>query len=283
MSLDRLNPFLRFARILTATESFCTFRICYDCRLFCITTGEGTLTVGDETFELSRGTAVYLPPQSRYRFSYSVFTELQMIVLNFDLVDEYCRLKDSLRIATDETFDPAKCPQYELPTEFAKPFAVPHPAIGELMLKIVQDHVNYPSYYREMSSARLKLALLTMLEYRTKTELGGRYEMIANTKTFIQEHYPDAELTNAGIATAMGYHPYYLNRLFKDNTGQTLRQYLSEYRIRQACRMLTETNEDVLSIAESCGFGGSSYFIKRFKESIGVTPLKYRAMSAEYS
>ena len=96
-------------------------------------------------------------------------------------------------------------------------------------------------------------------------------------------HYSDPDLTNSGIASAMGYHPYYLNRLFKDNTGQTLHQYLLEYRVHQACRMLTETNDDVLSIAESCGFGGSSYFIKRFKETVGVTPLKYRAMGAEYS
>ncbi len=283
MSLDHLNPFIRFARILTATESYCTYRICNDSRLFCITTGEGTLTVGNTSFELTRGTAVYLPPRSRYRFSYSVFTELQMIVLNFDLVDDFSHLKDSLRIATDETFDPSKSPQYELPDEFTEPFCVPHPGIGEMLLKIVQDHVNYPPYYRETSSARLKLALLTLLDYRTKTELGGRYETISNAKEFIISHYSDPDLTNSEIASAMGYHPYYLNRLFKDNTGQTLHQYLLEYRVHQACRMLTETNDDVLSIAELCGFGGSSYFIKRFKETVGVTPLKYRAMGADYS
>lgn len=282
MALNKLNPFIRYARLSPATEACCSYRICYDCRLFWVQAGEGALTVGNEVIPLRAGTGVYLPPRSLYRFSLMSAVELRMFIINFDLVDDFSYIAESLRIATELTFDPKRSPAYPIPEEFSEPHYADKLPIGDSLTRIVKDYMNRTPYYQEASSARMKLVLLTLLENADNHERGPHADLVLRAKKYIQEHFSDPALNNTEIAAMVGYHPYYLNHLFLEETGLTMRQYLLDYRIRHACSRLSESEADVLTIAYDCGFRSSSYFIKRFRESVGVTPARYRAMGAEY-
>ena len=65
-------------------------------------------------------------------------------------------------------------------------------------------------------------------------------------------------------------------RLFKASYGCTLITYLTDYRLEQSIIMLSDPSRSVSSVAESCGFNSTSYFIKRFREKVGISPLRYR-------
>ncbi|WP_437917665.1 AraC family transcriptional regulator [Sphingobacterium sp. LRF_L2] len=67
-------------------------------------------------------------------------------------------------------------------------------------------------------------------------------------------------------------------RYFKQKTGKTPVQFINEFRIGQACRLLTETDLTIKEICYDSGFQNFVSFHKIFKEVIKSTPLSYRVL-----
>ena len=67
-----------------------------------------------------------------------------------------------------------------------------------------------------------------------------------------------------------------LKRCFKGVYGTTIHQYLKECRINAAKRLLHETDQSILEIANAVGYENGSKFTSAFKEATGVTPSAYR-------
>ena len=65
-------------------------------------------------------------------------------------------------------------------------------------------------------------------------------------------------------------------REFKHHVKCTIFEYLLDYRLIIATRMLMTTDAPVTQIAYECGFGSTSYFIEKFIKKSGLTPLAYR-------
>ena len=70
--------------------------------------------------------------------------------------------------------------------------------------------------------------------------------------------------------------PAYLNVVVKQEMKMTLTQYLSNYRLEKAKRMLEYGYAKITEIAEQCGYANSNYFSKVFKEAMDMSPLEYR-------
>ena len=67
-----------------------------------------------------------------------------------------------------------------------------------------------------------------------------------------------------------------LKRCFKGVYGTTIHHYLKECRINAAKRLLQESDQSILEIANTVGYENSSKFTSAFKEATGVTPSAYR-------
>ena len=74
----------------------------------------------------------------------------------------------------------------------------------------------------------------------------------------------------------MNYTPYYLSRIFKKYTGTTFSEYLTNYRIEQAKKLLGEGKLSVKEIAYATGFNSQGYFSKIFKKYAGVSPSDFK-------
>ena len=98
-------------------------------------------------------------------------------------------------------------------------------------------------------------------------------EMVA----FIDEH-PETSLS--GVASVFGYSVVTVNRIFRDNTGGTVGDYIKKMRLERACRLLSQTDQPYKVIAPLCGFGSEYYFASFFKEMTGITPGEYRRRRA---
>ena len=85
-----------------------------------------------------------------------------------------------------------------------------------------------------------------------------------------------SELNTAVIAASASVSESECLRCFRSTIGTTPIQYLKQYRIRQAARLLAETREKVSDIAIRCGFLDMSYFTKVFREQMGCTPSQYK-------
>ena len=68
----------------------------------------------------------------------------------------------------------------------------------------------------------------------------------------------------------------YISRYFKEHFHITLSQYVTYLRLEHAKQMLQETDISVTEVAMQSGYQNISYFIRSFKKTYGVSPLKYR-------
>ena len=94
---------------------------------------------------------------------------------------------------------------------------------------------------------------------------------------YIESSYCDP-ITVQDIADHLTLNRSYLHRLFKSVTGMSLQDYLSDYRIRQACILLKTTDLSVRAVAHSVSFSDPLYFSRLFRQKKGVSPREYRAL-----
>jgi YesN/AraC family two-component response regulator len=78
------------------------------------------------------------------------------------------------------------------------------------------------------------------------------------------------------IAEELFITPNYLSRLFKQETGISFSEHLSQIRVQKACELLVETNEKIYRIGEVIGHGNPRYFSEWFVKQMGMTPGEYR-------
>lgn len=79
--------------------------------------------------------------------------------------------------------------------------------------------------------------------------------------------------TASGIA---GVNPFYLSKLFREETGYTFVSYLSERRMDKAKQLLLETDLSIKEITAEIGYNDQNYFSKLFKTKFGISPTDYR-------
>lgn len=99
-------------------------------------------------------------------------------------------------------------------------------------------------------------------------------EYIIKAINFIKTHYSD-NITLNDVAEHAYVSPYYLSHLFQKELGITFINYLIKIRIDNAILLIQKGEREVQNIAYKVGFNNSSYFIKVFKNMIGITPYKY--------
>ncbi len=80
-------------------------------------------------------------------------------------------------------------------------------------------------------------------------------------------------------------HDRYVSQVINESTNKNFNTLLNEYRIREACKRLTDfdtygqmTNE---TIAEGLGYKSRSHFIRTFKKMTGLTPSQYQKIARE--
>ena len=78
------------------------------------------------------------------------------------------------------------------------------------------------------------------------------------------------------IADYIGVDRTYLYKIFMREAQISPKQYLLQYRIRAAAKLLQTQDYTVTEIAYSCGFRDSAAFCYHFRQQIGMTPRQYR-------
>ena len=91
----------------------------------------------------------------------------------------------------------------------------------------------------------------------------------------VENHYME-KISIADIAEVAGFSESHFMRYFKETMGTSFIDYLREYRLTMAARLLLASDASILSISEEVGFDNLSYFNRAFKKEYGVTPSQYR-------
>ena len=91
--------------------------------------------------------------------------------------------------------------------------------------------------------------------------------------SYIEAHYEE-NITIEGISDALKVSSSFISRVFRNDIGITIHEYLNRYRILKATELLK--SKSVTECSYLCGFSDTSHFISVFKKYTGATPNKYK-------
>ncbi|MNP38977.1 Bifunctional transcriptional activator/DNA repair enzyme AdaA [compost metagenome] len=110
---------------------------------------------------------------------------------------------------------------------------------------------------------------------RSSTGSHDKVERIKNVLNYIHEHYPEP-LKLKDLASEINMSEGHFCRFFKQMVQKTPIDYMNNYRIQKACKLLENSNQKMVDIAMDVGFDNLSYFITVFKQHKKSTPSQYR-------
>ena len=107
-------------------------------------------------------------------------------------------------------------------------------------------------------------------------DMSGDVDILTYKMTaFIEKKYAQ-DISLGDLAEFVGFSTSYTSRYFHKHTGKSFSNYLTELRIEQAKKLLSESDRPVVTtIAKSVGYNNPQFFSRTFKELTGLTPTEY--------
>jgi AraC family transcriptional regulator, melibiose operon regulatory protein len=112
----------------------------------------------------------------------------------------------------------------------------------------------------------------------TRNELGKLMNQYVTVGLDYLVNSYSSKISVEDIAQVVGISPRHFSRLFVQEVGMTVQDYLTIFRINKAKDLLLNSKLDITSIAYSTGFNSSQYFTTCFKRLENITPKNYRRM-----
>jgi AraC-like DNA-binding protein len=99
--------------------------------------------------------------------------------------------------------------------------------------------------------------------------------LVETAMRYAQEHL-SAGIRTSEVATALAVSESKLMHQFRQERGQTLRQYIEDMVFAAALRQLLESDRTLDEICDALGFSDPYYFSRRFRQRYGEPPSVYR-------
>ena len=116
------------------------------------------------------------------------------------------------------------------------------------------------------------------IEFEKGKKVSKSHDIAVLAKEYIEENYSYSELSISDISEKLCVNQTYLRKMFKSEMDMTLSEYITQYRMQEAKKLITGTDEKLISVAEKVGYSDVSYFSNVFKKFYGVSP---RSMGKE--
>jgi AraC-like DNA-binding protein len=252
------------------------------CEILFVHEGQGSVIVNQKTYEIRRGMLFFFQPFKLHRVFANVSQKSPYVrtLIHFDPVS----IADSLR------------PFPERHSFFTQLWKGQN---AELVFDLLAD-IDYEERIFQMydhaasqgkgeSDEEMTLLFLQLLNTMkafhqsllSQEALDGESRSLHYSEMIMQwleEHYMEDVFLD-DVAAALHLSKFYVSRIFQQETGSSITDYLTARRIKQACRLLQTTSLPVERIGIEIGYPNVSYFIRLFKHVVGTTPLKYKKNS----
>lgn len=229
---------------------------------FIITKGNGILKYQDITYNLSQGDCVFIDCQKPYAHQSS---------------------ENLWEIKWIHFFGSNIKSIYEKYTELGgEPSFKAHNV--ETYIQIWEQLFHQASstaYMKDMeifsSLATLLTALLNESNHNINAYSVHSKQDLQKIKEYLDEHHSE-KITLDELSSKFYVNKFYLTRIFKEQFGISITNYLIQIRITHAKRLLRFTDLSIDKISHECGMNDANYFSRIFKKVEGITPGQFRKM-----
>lgn len=105
---------------------------------------------------------------------------------------------------------------------------------------------------------------------------GGKTSFVVKkVKEYVQKNY-DRSVTVEDMAAEIHLSSNYIRSIFKEGTGQTILEYITNYRFQRACELLRDPILKIKEVSSMVGYDNVSYFCAVFTKRYGMSPNEYR-------
>ena len=149
----------------------------------------------------------------------------------------------------------------------------------------VDDAFSHSDYYIQQCELLSSPIDILNLQYRMVLDFTERVERLRlgkqpskltiNVANYIQHHMSEP-ITAEKIAEELFLNRSYLSRKFKEETGETLTDFILKEKTEEAKRLLRYSEKSLTAIGSYLGFSSASHFSRVFKTYVGSTPSEYR-------
>ena len=147
-----------------------------------------------------------------------------------------------------------------------------------LDLQSDSDFILFKDKFEKSKSQFLRL-IDTAINSNATTQISHYGYFIDRVIRYLNLNY-GKNINLKGVCEYFNINISYFCKIFKDKTGMTYTQYLTDLRIKYAKEMLINKNIKVYEVAESVGFQDPKYFNKVFKKRCNITPSEYKEKMA---
>ncbi|OUM97543.1 MAG: DNA-binding response regulator [Thermobacillus sp. ZCTH02-B1] len=151
-----------------------------------------------------------------------------------------------------------------------------HDQVGDYRkLLRLDDHASMKEGFRYLKQIAQAIFRLRQRDARNRAS-----QVVDRICRYIEEHLHE-DISLVRLAEAHYFNPSYLSRLFKQELGINLSEYIDQCRIRRAKELLGNGDLKIRDVAASVGYEAAHSFTRFFKKVTGMTPQEYRdALSA---
>jgi AraC-like DNA-binding protein len=111
--------------------------------------------------------------------------------------------------------------------------------------------------------------------YITSEEFDRKQSMVEAAITYLEQHY-GGEVSVEDVARSAFISPSRLSHVFKQTTGMSLMDYLTQIRIDRAQQLLADTDNTVAQVSFELGIQSPTYFTRLFRRLTGKSPSQFR-------
>ncbi|KRE96861.1 hypothetical protein ASG89_30475 [Paenibacillus sp. Soil766] len=242
--------------------------------IYLVLQGTGTYIVGDRLYPLHAGCLTIIHPNVIHRPFHGHSKEFHRYVLSID--ESYLEHLHSICKLSDLSIPRLLAEGNPDSNHFflnAQQLDRVQSQFAELTQALVRHEMGYELTVLR-SIVDLFLLVLGLLGDNA-TKYTGDQHLIGDVLSYLIGHHQEPLLIE-DLVMRFPVSRSQLFPLFKETTGTTIKQFLIEYRLNKAKRLLMETELSISDVSAAVGFGDMSHFFHVFKKETGLTPKQYR-------
>ncbi len=244
--------------------------------LIYIVDGTGVQYINKNRFNFRKGNLFLITPQDTHSFEIS--TTVKFFFLRFN--DYYITTKSI------KDKDAVQHMEYILQNASHRPGCIlknksDKPLIASLVDSIIQEQANQQLYYNRVIE-QIVNTIITVVARNIALKLPKNIkentgEPVLEMLHYIQQNIFEPKMLKAEkMSTHFGISFSYLGRYFKKQTGETLQQYISGYKLRLIETRLLHSDMRINEIAYELNFTDESHLNRAFKKHKGMSPSEFR-------